>query len=206
MSKRNFATVLLAATQSSDRLCSQTVTPSLSMMKVSVARVFLKPIDTGKEPSVHVLFEPPATVGLGPCFRLLIMSFTTLSSLRSIARVQTMVSSPPRIGLHSYCCDSHGKLAWMELNTFKPWLVRPAIGSFRSAGARKATARHMSGSPAATERQDADDPNRLTGRCRSELQAPPLDSVLTVCLIDQYLDRRPVPQDSCSWWRWLREV
>ena len=52
----------------------------------------------------------------------------------------------------------------------------------------------MSGSPSAIERQDADDPNRLAGRCRSELQAPPLDSVLTVCLIDQYLDRRPVPR------------
>ena len=51
----------------------------------------------------------------------------------------------------------------------------------------------MSGSPAAIERQGADDPNRLAGRCRSE-QAPPLDSVLTVYLIDQFLDRRPVPR------------
>ena len=53
------------------------------MMNVSVVRVFLKPSDTGKEPSVHVLFEPPATVELGLCFQLLIMffydsSFTTL--------------------------------------------------------------------------------------------------------------------------------
>ena len=52
----------------------------------------------------------------------------------------------------------------------------------------------MSGSPSAIERQDADDPNRLPGRCRSELQAAPLDSVLTVCLIDQHLDRCPVPR------------
>ena len=51
MSKRNFATVLLTATQSSNRLCSQTVTSSLSVMNVSVARVFFKPSDTGKEPS-----------------------------------------------------------------------------------------------------------------------------------------------------------
>ena len=51
MSKRNFATVLLTATQSSDRLCSQTVTSSLSVMNVSVARVFFKPSDIGKEPS-----------------------------------------------------------------------------------------------------------------------------------------------------------
>ena len=29
---------------------------------------------------------------------------------------------------------------------------------------------------------------------RSELQVPPLDSVMTLCLIDQYLDRRPVPR------------
>ena len=118
------------------------------------------------------------------------MSFTILSSLRWIARVQTVVLSLPRIGSHSYCCDSNGKLVWMELNTFKAWLVRPAIGSFvrlavlnvSVVAARKATARHMSGSPAAIERQDADDPNRLAGRCRSELQAPSLDSVL--CLID----------------------
>ena len=34
---------------------------------------------------------------------------------------------------------------------------------------------------------------RLAGRCRSELQAPPFDSVLTVCLINQHLDCRPVP-------------
>ena len=69
----------------------------------------------------------------------------------------------------------------MELNTFKPWLVRPAIGSFvRLAvlnvsvfAARKATARYMSASTAAMERQDADDPNLLAGRCRSELKAPP---------------------------------
>ena len=59
--------------------------------------------------------------------------------------------------------------------------------------ARKATARHMSGSPAAIERQGADDPNRFAGRCRTE-QAPHLDSVLTVYLIDQFLDRRPVPR------------
>ena len=56
--------------------------------------------------------------------------------------------------------------------------------------ARKATARHMSGSPAAIERQGADDPSRLAGRCRSE-QAPPQDSVLTVYLIDQF--PRPPP-------------
>ena len=169
------------------------------MMNVSV---FLKLSDTGKEPSVRVLFEPPATVELGLCFQLLIMSFTILSSLRWIARVQTVVSGLPRIGSHSYCCDSHRKLVCMELNTFKPWLVRPAMGSFvrlavlnvSLVAARKATARHMSASPAAIERQDADDPNRLAGRCRSKLQGPHLDSVLTVCLIDQYLDRRPVPR------------
>ena len=51
MSKRNFAAVLLTATQSSNRLCSQTVTLSLSVMNVSVARVFFKPSDIGKEPS-----------------------------------------------------------------------------------------------------------------------------------------------------------
>ena len=51
LSKRNFATVLLTATQSSDRLCSQTVTSSLSVMNVSVARVFFKPSDSGKVPS-----------------------------------------------------------------------------------------------------------------------------------------------------------
>ena len=50
MSKRNFDTVLLTATQSSDRLCSQTVTSSLSVMNVSVASVFFKPSDIGKEP------------------------------------------------------------------------------------------------------------------------------------------------------------
>ena len=38
------------------------------------------------------------------------------------------------------------------------------------------------------------DPVRLAGRCRGELQAPPLDSVRTVCLINQYFDCRPVPK------------
>ena len=51
MSKRNFAAILLTATQSSDRLCCQTVTSSLSVMNVSVARVFFKPSDIGNEPS-----------------------------------------------------------------------------------------------------------------------------------------------------------
>ena len=54
MSKRNFATVLLTATQSSKRLCSLTETSSLSVMNVSVARVFFKPSVIGKETSgVH---------------------------------------------------------------------------------------------------------------------------------------------------------
>ena len=60
MSKRNFATFLLTATQSSNRLrnvstvsstCSQTETSSLSVMNVSVARVFFKPSVIGKEAS-----------------------------------------------------------------------------------------------------------------------------------------------------------
>ena len=59
-SKRNFATFLLTATQSSNRLwnvpairstCSQTETSSLSVMNVSVARVFFKPSVIGKEAS-----------------------------------------------------------------------------------------------------------------------------------------------------------
>ena len=112
---------------------------------------------------------------------------TAMYSTKS--RVQTVVSGLPRIISDTYCCDSHGKLVWTELNTFKQWLVRPSIGSFirlavlnvSVVAARKATARHMSGSPAAIERQGADDPNRLAGRCRSE-QSPPLDSVLTVYL------------------------
>ena len=54
VSKRNFATVLLTATQSSYPLCSQTETSSLSVMNVSVARVFFKPSVIGKETSgVH---------------------------------------------------------------------------------------------------------------------------------------------------------
>ena len=60
MSKRNFATLLLATTQSSNRLrnvptirstCSQTETSSLSVLNVSVARVFFKPSVIGKEAS-----------------------------------------------------------------------------------------------------------------------------------------------------------
>ena len=84
--------------------------------------------------SVTTTAEMPSTVEMGLCFRQLIMSFTILSSLRWIALVQTVFSGLPRIGSHGYCCDSNGKPVWMELNTFKPWLVRPAIGSFRSTG------------------------------------------------------------------------
>ena len=60
MSKRNFATLLLTATQNSNRLrnvptirstCSQTETSSLSVLNVSVARVFFKPSVLGKEAS-----------------------------------------------------------------------------------------------------------------------------------------------------------
>ena len=51
-------------------------------MNVSVARVFFKPSDIGKEPSEAFLntFESPATVELGLCFLLLILSsiFTRL--------------------------------------------------------------------------------------------------------------------------------
>ena len=67
MSKRNFATFLLTATQSSNRLrnvptisstCSQTETSSL-VMNVSVARVFFKPSVIGKEASgMHDFFFP----------------------------------------------------------------------------------------------------------------------------------------------------
>ena len=59
VSKRNFASLLSTATQSSNRLqkvptrsrpmCSQTKTSSLSVLNVSVARVFFKPSIIGKE-------------------------------------------------------------------------------------------------------------------------------------------------------------
>ena len=68
MSKRNFAPLLLTATQSSNRLrnvptirstCSQTETSSLSVMNVSVARVFFKPSVIGEEASgMHDFFFP----------------------------------------------------------------------------------------------------------------------------------------------------
>ena len=49
MSMRNFGTVLFTATHSSNRLCSQTVTSSLSlMMNVSVARVFSSQVASAK--------------------------------------------------------------------------------------------------------------------------------------------------------------
>ena len=51
MSKWNFAIVILTATQSFNRQCSQMVTSSLSETNVSVARVFFKPSDIGNEPS-----------------------------------------------------------------------------------------------------------------------------------------------------------
>ena len=50
MSKRNFATVLLTATQSSNQLLSDGDMITV-VMNVSVARVFFKPSDTGKAPS-----------------------------------------------------------------------------------------------------------------------------------------------------------
>ena len=59
------------------------------VMNVSVARVFFKPSDIGKEPEAFLnTFESPATVELGLCFLLLILSsiFTTLE-----LRVQTVV-------------------------------------------------------------------------------------------------------------------
>ena len=58
MSKRNFARCLLPATQTSNRLwnvptirctCSKRETSSLSVLNVSVARVFFKPSFIGKE-------------------------------------------------------------------------------------------------------------------------------------------------------------
>ena len=49
--KENLCDAALDSTQGSDRLCYQTVTPSLSMMNFSVARVFFKPSYIGKEPS-----------------------------------------------------------------------------------------------------------------------------------------------------------
>ena len=68
ISKGNFATFLLTATQSSIRLwnvptirstCSQTETSPLSVMNVSIARVFFKPSVIGKEASgMHDLFFP----------------------------------------------------------------------------------------------------------------------------------------------------
>ena len=93
---------------------------------------------TGKEPSVHVLFEPPATVELGLCFQLLIMSFTILSSLRWIARVQTVVSGLPRIGSHSYCGDSHRKLVWNRGWSGQPLgpFVRLAVLNVSAVAAR----------------------------------------------------------------------
>ena len=51
----------------------------------------------------------------------------TLSSLRwNCACSQRGWSGLPRVGLYSNCCDSHVKPVLMELNAFKPWLVRPA--------------------------------------------------------------------------------
>ena len=68
VSKRNFDTLLLTTTQSSNRLrnvltfnstCSQTETSSLSLLNVSVARVFFKPTVIGKEASeMHDFFFP----------------------------------------------------------------------------------------------------------------------------------------------------
>ena len=68
MSKRNFATLLLTTTQSSNRLrnvptvrstCSQTETSSLSVLNVSFARVFFMPSVIGKEASgMHDFFFP----------------------------------------------------------------------------------------------------------------------------------------------------
>ena len=81
-------------------------------MNVSVARVFFKPSDIGKEPSEAFLntVESPATVELGLCFLLLILSSTTLSSLRwNCVCSRGGWSGLPRIGLYSHCCDSHEK-------------------------------------------------------------------------------------------------
>ena len=107
------------------------------------------------------------------------MSFTILSSLRWIPRVQTVVSGLLRIGSHSYYSDVHGKLVWMELNTFELWLVRPAMGPSFGWSCSTFPLLQLARQP--------------IGTCLDH-QAPPLDSVLTVCLIDQYLDRRPVPR------------
>ena len=71
MSMRNFNIVLVTTTKSSNRLrhvltvrstCSQTETSSLSMLNVSVARVFFKPSVFGKEASesMNAYWNPSA--------------------------------------------------------------------------------------------------------------------------------------------------
>ena len=83
----------------------------------------------------RILFEPPATVELGHCFQLVIMLFyDSLSTTLELRVFKPWFLGLPRIGWHSICCDSHVKLVWMELNTFKPWLVRPANESFVRLG------------------------------------------------------------------------
>ena len=63
---------------------------------------------------------------LSLCFLLLILFFTTLSSLRWNSECSKRGwSGLPIIGLFSSCCDSHVK-SLMELNAINPWLVRPA--------------------------------------------------------------------------------
>ena len=53
---------------------------------------------------IKLVVHPPATVGLGLCSQLRILSLTTLPSLRWSFRVETVVGLAfQRIGLHRYC-------------------------------------------------------------------------------------------------------
>ena len=110
--KENLFYTAFDSTQGSNRLrnSAQSVTLTSASVRVSF-------MTTAKERLVVVSMRHSSLT--------FIMSFTILSS----PRIQTVVQSLPRIGSHSHCCDSHGKLVWIHLNTFKPWLVRPAIES-----------------------------------------------------------------------------